>query len=287
MAGHAAVDVIHLLAELIENADRSPPPAPRSRSPASRCPHGYVIEIEDQGLGMTDEELVQANQRLANPPDDRLRPVRVLGLLRGRPPRPSARHQGPAPPLLVRRGDRAGPAAQQHARLAQGAADGGGRAGRRGRDGPWPCRAATAGRGRPRRGWTSRCRTGPATPPRSSRRPAPTGSSASPPSRARCPSGSASARPVATATGSAARWAGRPPRRRHRHRGRPGRRQSRPTGRRRWPRSRPRSTEPSAGCAGRAHRRCRGRPSRPSTRRRARRRWPRPRRHPPPTRWPR
>jgi hypothetical protein len=43
-------------------------------------PHGYVIEIEDRGLGMSDEELIQANERLANPPEIDFALSRVLGL---------------------------------------------------------------------------------------------------------------------------------------------------------------------------------------------------------------
>jgi hypothetical protein len=39
-----------------------------------------VIEIEDRGLGMSDEELIQANERLANPPEIDFALSRVLGL---------------------------------------------------------------------------------------------------------------------------------------------------------------------------------------------------------------
>ena len=38
LAGHAAADVMHLLAELIENAVTFSAPAPRPWWPASRCP---------------------------------------------------------------------------------------------------------------------------------------------------------------------------------------------------------------------------------------------------------
>ena len=38
LAGQAVSDVVHLLAELIENATSFSPPGPRSRSPASRSP---------------------------------------------------------------------------------------------------------------------------------------------------------------------------------------------------------------------------------------------------------
>jgi Nitrate and nitrite sensing/HAMP domain len=80
VAGHAAVDVIHLLAELIENATAFSPPNTKVQIAGQAVPHGYVIEIEDRGLGMSDEELIQANERLANPPEIDFALSRVLGL---------------------------------------------------------------------------------------------------------------------------------------------------------------------------------------------------------------
>src|SRR5215211_1896309 len=80
VAGHVAVDVIHLLAELIENATAFSPPNTKVQIAGQAVPHGYVIEIEDRGLGMSDEELIQANDRLANPPEIDFALSRVLGL---------------------------------------------------------------------------------------------------------------------------------------------------------------------------------------------------------------
>jgi Nitrate and nitrite sensing/HAMP domain len=80
VAGHVAVDVIHLLAELIENATVFSPPNTKVQIAGQAVPHGYVIEIEDRGLGMSDEELIQANERLANPPEIDFALSRVLGL---------------------------------------------------------------------------------------------------------------------------------------------------------------------------------------------------------------
>jgi Nitrate and nitrite sensing/HAMP domain len=80
VAGHVAVDIVHLLAELIENATAFSPPNTKVQIAGQAVPHGYVIEIEDRGLGMSDEELVQANERLANPPDIDFALSRVLGL---------------------------------------------------------------------------------------------------------------------------------------------------------------------------------------------------------------
>jgi Nitrate and nitrite sensing/HAMP domain len=80
LAGHVAVDVIHLLAELIENATAFSPPDTKVQVAGQAVPHGYVIEIEDRGLGMSDEELIQANERLAKPPEIDFALSRVLGL---------------------------------------------------------------------------------------------------------------------------------------------------------------------------------------------------------------
>jgi Nitrate and nitrite sensing/Histidine kinase-, DNA gyrase B-, and HSP90-like ATPase/HAMP domain len=80
VAGHAAVDVIHLLAELVENATAFSPPNTKVQIAGQAVPHGYVIEIEDRGLGMSDEELILANERLANPPEIDFALSRVLGL---------------------------------------------------------------------------------------------------------------------------------------------------------------------------------------------------------------
>ena len=80
VAGHAAVDVIHLVAELVENATAFSPPNTKVQVAGQAVPHGYVIEIEDRGLGMSDEELIQANERLANPPEIDFALSRVLGL---------------------------------------------------------------------------------------------------------------------------------------------------------------------------------------------------------------
>ena len=80
VAGHVAVDIIHLLAELIENATAFSPPNTKVQIAGQAVPHGYVIEVEDRGLGMSDEELIQANARLANPPEIDFALSRVLGL---------------------------------------------------------------------------------------------------------------------------------------------------------------------------------------------------------------
>jgi HAMP domain-containing protein len=79
LAGHASSDVVHLLAELIENATTFSPPDTPVRVAAGPTATGYLIEIEDRGLGMTEEELASANERLANPPEIDFALSRMLG----------------------------------------------------------------------------------------------------------------------------------------------------------------------------------------------------------------
>jgi signal transduction histidine kinase len=67
--GRAVGDVIHLIAELLENASSFSPPATRVTVGGQVLPNGYAIEIEDRGLGMSPEALEAANRKLAEPPD--------------------------------------------------------------------------------------------------------------------------------------------------------------------------------------------------------------------------
>jgi len=79
IAGHAAADVMHLLAELIENAVSFSAPDTRAVVGGQALPAGYLVEIEDQGIGMSDDQLLDANERLANPPEVDFAQVRLLG----------------------------------------------------------------------------------------------------------------------------------------------------------------------------------------------------------------
>ena len=80
LAGHAVSDVVHLLAELVENATSFSPPTTKVQVAGQSISGGYVLEIEDRGLGMTDDELVEANGRLADPPIVDFALSRMLGL---------------------------------------------------------------------------------------------------------------------------------------------------------------------------------------------------------------
>ncbi len=80
LVGRAVGDVIHLLAELIENAVSFSPPYTNVRVSGQLVANGYVIEIEDQGLGMKPEDLEAANERIADPPEFRISGTARLGL---------------------------------------------------------------------------------------------------------------------------------------------------------------------------------------------------------------
>ena len=67
--GRAVGDVIHMLAELLENAASFSPPHTRVNVTGQVLPNGYAIEIEDRGLGMSPEAIEAANRRLVEPPD--------------------------------------------------------------------------------------------------------------------------------------------------------------------------------------------------------------------------
>jgi signal transduction histidine kinase len=79
VVGHAVSDVVHLLAELIENAAAFSPPGTRVQVSGEPAAHGYLLEIEDQGIGMSDEELEVANEQLARPASIDLAGAQRLG----------------------------------------------------------------------------------------------------------------------------------------------------------------------------------------------------------------
>lgn len=69
VVGRVVNDLVHLVAELLENATSFSAPETRVTVTANTLNTGGVmLEIEDSGIGMTPEELDDANERLANPP---------------------------------------------------------------------------------------------------------------------------------------------------------------------------------------------------------------------------
>lgn len=67
--GPVVGDLVHLLAELIDNATTFSPPGSRVEVRGNVVGRGVVLEIEDQGLGIEADRVDDLNVMLANPPD--------------------------------------------------------------------------------------------------------------------------------------------------------------------------------------------------------------------------
>jgi hypothetical protein len=80
VAGTAVNDVIHLIAELVENATAFSPPNTRVTISGSVVGHGFAVDIEDRGLGIAPDDLAAINERLAMPPEFELTSSDQLGL---------------------------------------------------------------------------------------------------------------------------------------------------------------------------------------------------------------
>jgi Histidine kinase-, DNA gyrase B-, and HSP90-like ATPase len=65
--GHAVADVIHLIAELVENATMFSPPHTQVLLRAQAVTAGLAIEVEDRGLGMPINDQHRMNSLLADP----------------------------------------------------------------------------------------------------------------------------------------------------------------------------------------------------------------------------
>ena len=80
LSGSAVTDVIHLLAELIENATTLSPPFTQVRVSGETVANGFAIEIEDRGLGMTPQRMTELNERLSRPTEINPTNTEQLGL---------------------------------------------------------------------------------------------------------------------------------------------------------------------------------------------------------------
>ncbi|CAL9366864.1 hypothetical protein SUDANB145_00789 [Streptomyces sp. enrichment culture] len=76
LRGHAVADVIHLLAELVENATVFSAPDTQVLLRASLVTAGLAVEVEDRGLGMPVAEQQRMNALLADP--DQVNVARLL-----------------------------------------------------------------------------------------------------------------------------------------------------------------------------------------------------------------
>lgn len=80
VTGHAVADLTHLVAELIENATVFSPPHTSVQVHGESVANGFVLEIDDRGLGLTPDAMLEANLRLAETPEFELSDTDRLGL---------------------------------------------------------------------------------------------------------------------------------------------------------------------------------------------------------------
>jgi len=80
VAAVAVTDMIHLLAELIENATLFSPSSTRVEIRAERVANGFAVEVTDRGLGIPADQLLELNAQLAEPLDVGLADADRLGL---------------------------------------------------------------------------------------------------------------------------------------------------------------------------------------------------------------
>ena len=80
VAGTAVNDVIHLVAELVENATAFSPPNTRVTVSGGIVGHGFAVDIEDRGLGIAPDAMAAINEQLAVPPEFDLANLDQLGL---------------------------------------------------------------------------------------------------------------------------------------------------------------------------------------------------------------
>ncbi|MGV9264610.1 nitrate- and nitrite sensing domain-containing protein [Kitasatospora sp. NPDC003701] len=65
LLGSAVADVTHLVAELVENAAVYSPPSTQVTVQGEVVAHGFALEIDDRGLGLSEQALAEINERLA------------------------------------------------------------------------------------------------------------------------------------------------------------------------------------------------------------------------------
>ncbi len=76
-----AIDLAHLLAELMENATQSSPPETAVEVYSDQLEEAYVVSVVDFGMGMTDDQRAEANRTLEDPPELGLALTRSLGFV--------------------------------------------------------------------------------------------------------------------------------------------------------------------------------------------------------------
>ncbi|GIH07294.1 hypothetical protein Rhe02_53610 [Rhizocola hellebori] len=81
VGGQATGDLVHLLAELFDNAAAFSPPDSPVRVLSTAHGGGVTIEISDEGIGLSPVALTEANQLLGTPPDLNLDSSERMGLV--------------------------------------------------------------------------------------------------------------------------------------------------------------------------------------------------------------
>ncbi|NBM18957.1 nitrate- and nitrite sensing domain-containing protein [Streptomyces sp. GC420] len=165
VAGRVVNDLVHLLAELLENATSFSSPQTKVKVTGHALPDGRVlIEIHDTGIGLSPEDLAAINERLASPPTVDVSVSRRMGLfvvgrlsqrhgirIQLRPSDSGGTTALVMLPVDVAQGGKKPPAKQGPAGQPQGAQNGAGRlpggAGRPGAGGPPPSGGLLGGGG--------------------------------------------------------------------------------------------------------------------------------------------
>ncbi|WP_326587833.1 sensor histidine kinase [Streptomyces sp. NBC_01294] len=81
VAGRVVNDLVHVLAELLENATSFSSPQTKVKVTGHALPDGRVlVEIHDTGIGLSPEDLAAINERLASPPTVDVSVSRRMGL---------------------------------------------------------------------------------------------------------------------------------------------------------------------------------------------------------------
>lgn len=81
VAAHAVNDLVHLVAELFDNATAFSPPDSQVMVEARRVGDRGVLYVEDRGIGITPEQMHDLNERLATPPMVDVAVSRMMGLV--------------------------------------------------------------------------------------------------------------------------------------------------------------------------------------------------------------
>src|SRR5262249_13825452 len=81
VAAHAVNDLVHLVAELFDNATAFSPPDAGVMVEARRVGDRAVLYVEDHGIGIGPDQLADLNERLATPPMADVAVARTVGLV--------------------------------------------------------------------------------------------------------------------------------------------------------------------------------------------------------------